>query len=744
MKAFKTPIIFVALLAFFSGCAYYNTLFNAKKEYNSGIEIIQSEPEKDKHPKADNHFEQTIEKCWKLLEIYGDNNKYADDALLYILRSEFYLKQFGKAKIHAEKFLSKYPKSEYIPEVYLWQGKLALEDGDVEKGREWLNKCLINSRDEKIRAQANYELGNISFQDGDYAKAIEYFQKALSEELDKQYAAFIQFYLGESYYLQGNYPEAIRKFKKVEKYSPTLDIEYRTKFHLARSLAEIGKHRDALKILRKMLTAPRFKNFESFIRTEIAETTRKQGDLQEAVELLKEVVRARKSNEGTALASFRLGEIYENEIQNVDSAVYYYGEVKKIYSRFDSVEVAQNRHDFLAALKKIRDEIKRDERLVFRLEHDKFFRDSLYKAQLEDSLLQELKKLNPEQFKDSTQKETMFVDSLRLTNSGLTFKDSLMKALEDSLLRRQKDSTGNKPKLPDGYLGGDLPGDLPKKNQAKNQKKQPEKVLEKRKLPQIKEDLKNNRFHLAEFYLFEVQQLDSARFYYEKFLDTYQDSVLTPKALYSLWFIYGEKGDTTAARDSLARRLMREYPDSPFAEKIRKKHLGLEPTTTNSDSLDELAHRWFLEAESLLVAEKHQPALKKYLAVAELDTSLLWSAKARFARAWIFENVLGEVDSALHEYTLLKDKYPFQEFKTIAQAKTAPPGSSTPLTGTDTLLANATSGDSLQGGMGSGKEAVGPDDAGENLPSVAKTERYRLWRQRRASRQWQPIGEEGF
>ena len=73
---------------FLLNCAYYNTLFNAKKSYNDGIEIIQKEPEKESHPQANKFFEQTIEKCWKLIELYSDKSKYADDALLYIIKSE--------------------------------------------------------------------------------------------------------------------------------------------------------------------------------------------------------------------------------------------------------------------------------------------------------------------------------------------------------------------------------------------------------------------------------------------------------------------------------------------------------------------------------------------------------------------------------------------------------------------------------------------------------------------------------
>ncbi|MFZ0392066.1 MAG: tetratricopeptide repeat protein, partial [Calditrichia bacterium] len=240
MNHLKTNLIITLfILAFLSSCAYYNTLFNAKNAYQEGIEIIQKEPEKENHPQADRFFEATIEKCWKLLEIYGEDSKYADDAFLYIIKSEYYLKNYAQARQHANQFLSKYPESELIPEVYLWLGKVLLDQEERQKGTEFINRSLAATNDSKIKAQVYYELGNLAFKDSSYQKAVEEFEKALDEKIDEQYAAFIQFYLGESYYHQQQYKEAIPRYKRVEKYSPSLDVEYKTKFNLARSYSEL-------------------------------------------------------------------------------------------------------------------------------------------------------------------------------------------------------------------------------------------------------------------------------------------------------------------------------------------------------------------------------------------------------------------------------------------------------------------------------------------------------------------------
>ncbi|GAB4374274.1 MAG: hypothetical protein Kow0042_18750 [Calditrichia bacterium] len=750
-----TKLFFLFLIStLFFHCAYYNTLFNAKKEFENGIKIIQKEPEKEQHPQANRHFEATIDKCWKLIEIYSDKSKYADDALLYIIKSEFHLQKYTQARLHANQFISKYPKSEFIPEVYLWLGKLYIKENMLDKGIEYLNKCLTLSDKSKLKAEAYYELGNLAFESEDYQKAIDFFEKALSEKVDKQYAAFIQFYLAESHFQQKKYEDAIRHYKKVEKFTPSLDVEYKTKFNLARSYSAVKKFEEALKILRKMLTAPRFNNFAPVINSEIASIYYTQGKIEDALTLYKEVVRERKSSPGTALASFELGKIYENRLNNVDSAVYYYGEVKKLYSKFDSVEVAENKHVFLSELKKIRDNLKRDTRLVFRLENDPFFRDSLYKAQLEDSLRKELEKLTSKAPDTTSVPDTTGVDSL-FSGRELSHRDSLRKAIEDSLLKAHEDSARKAQEEGEDPLGesyrkqllGEESTQSKEETSAKTGTKQGEepkkKELERRKLPQIKQDLRNTQFHLAEFFLLQVQDYDSALFYYKKFLQTYQDSVLTPKALYSIYYIYSQpKYSDPAKRDSVANELIMNYPESQFSKKILTDR-GIIQKTVSKDSLEQYAQDLFLKAESLYFQNEIDSALRVYQKIASIDTNLYWAAKAQYARAWIFEHNLQDLTQAINEYTILKEKYPQKEFTSIAAKKIAPPAAeikqpeSTPMDSTtfptpqpETIAAAS---DTIETQASSTKQFVGDP----TLPSIAKTKEYRDWRRRRSSRSFE-------
>lgn len=740
---------FILTILFILSCAYYNTLFNAKKSFNEGIKIIQSEPEKETHPQANKFFEQTIEKCWKLIEMHSDKSKYADDAFLYIIKSEYYIQNYAQARAHVNQFLLKFPDSKLVLEANLWYGKLLIQNDEIEKGKENLNKVLNLTKDSKLRAEAYYELGNIAYKNEDFTEAIQYFEKALNEKVDKQYAAFINYYLGQSYFQQKQYNEAIKQFKKVEKFSPSLDIEYKSKFNLGKSYARVGKYEDALGTFRKMMTAPRFKKFKPIIKTEIATTYYLQDRRDEAIALYKEVVREQVSNPGTALAGYNLGKIYETDTQNLDSAVYYYGRVKKLYPKFDSLDIAEEKYHFFSELKDIKDKLKRDQILIYKLETDKYFRDSLYTAQYEDSILMQFGKTPTVETKKqmlSPRLTQTMLDTFEVDTSSILFKmsiaqldtvrstlldsmhvlDSLEVFDRDTIKAMIKDSLN----IINYYIFQKAP------------RKDKEETVELRKLPQIKEDLKNNKSHLAEFFLLNVADYDSALYYYNQFLSEYEDSLLTPKALYSLYFIYTQdKYFDTKKSDSLKQILINKYPETPYGKELKRRE-GEISQDEDINLLEIRAKSLFIEAEKLYFENHIDSALSLYKIVADLDTSLMWSAKAQYARAWIFENDIQNIDMAIREYRYLKENFAASEFAALATKKVSPvsetisPQDSTLFVATGIDSASVVIADtSMLPRLEKEQETFQVDEELSSIPMISKTKAYREWRQTRTSQE---------
>lgn len=717
LKAFKSAIfdarspvfrmgMLISVLLFASGCAYYNTLFNAKKSFNQGIKVIRESPDQEKTPPtAKKHFETTVDKCWKLIEIYSDNSKYADDALMYIAKSEFYLEKYPQAKQHLAQFMKKYPNSNLLSEAQLWYAKVLLKEEDLEGAQEYFLLVINTAKESQLRSQANFELGLYAFEKEDYPKSIEYLRSALKEKIDDEYKALLLYYLGESYFIQKNYKEAIEQYKKVADFSPALDIEYKSLLHLAKAYTETGKYKESERILRKMLTAPRFQNFTPVIKAALGENHQRQGRLEDAIEIYKEVVLERKTSPGSAEAAFQLGKIYEHTYNDIDSAVTYYGKVEQLFSKFDSVEVAKNKKIFLSEFKGIRDKIRTDENLVYRLTHDPAFRDSLFRAQEEDSLrrargLPEEESLPATQFPGSS---STLADSLNQAR-----QDSLAQALQDSLNQTLPDSVRQRLEEENLFRGfrdpeeglPDPENPFPATSPGANPPKPAEqkKPLEKRKLPRIEFDLMNSRFQLAEFYLLKEQNYDSAAYHYHKFLDTYEDSLLSPKALYSLIYIYKQPGHEDPVQlYELEKEILSRHTDSAFALEIMKNK-GMLVEEKTEITVEDKANQLFLEGETEYFKGNFNRAIEKYQQAANLDTTLAISAKAQYAIAWVYEHDLKQPESALKAYKTLIERYPSAaDYVRAARKKTTPVAPSPGSTSADSTLLATAPGEPLPG-----------------------------------------------
>ena len=665
-------VFLLLILLFAGGCAYYNTLFNAKNSYEEGLKVLSETADTERTPpNARKHFETTIDKCWKLIEIYTDQNKYADDALLYIAKSEFYLEKYTQSKSHLDQFFKKYSESDLLPESYLWYAKILLIENNVEEANEYFRRILNLSEEAEIRSRANFELGRYAFKNEDYSESEKYLQIALKEDLEDALRAELLFFLAESYSKQKKYKEAVDKYKEVGKRQAGLDIEYKATLNLAKTYTILGKHKDSYETLRKMQTAPRFKNFLPIIKTTMAENYQAEKNYDDAIELYREVIVARRQNPGTAQAALNLARLYENEFNNLDSAVTYYGQVAKLYSKFDSVDVANDKFNFLSEYRDIRSDLTRDENLIYRLTNDSDFRDSLYQAQYDDSVRiatgdtltnplgggddddGSLALNNPREGTTAAQKARARLDSMNRANEE----------------RRQNTGFGENEGFGSGSPGegeregvGEVqPGNrFGNVNNQKNEKE--EEViapipLEKRKLPEIEFDLMLNRYHLAEFYLLKVEQFDSAIVEYNDFLQTYEDSILTPKGLYSLIYIYKSKDfENPQLVDQFESRLINEYPESEFALQIREAR-G-ESLSADAGEGEEAAEALFREAEAQYFAGDFKQALAKYREVANMDTSWVISARAKYAMAWIYEYDMAEKDSALLAYNEIITRYP--------------------------------------------------------------------------------------
>lgn len=170
-------------------------------------------------------------------------------------------------------------------------------------------------------------------------------------------------------------------------------------------------------------------------------------------------------------------------------------------------------------------------------------------------------------------------------------------------------------------------------------------------------------FDLAELYLFNLGEPDSALSIYQRVLSLTDTTDLAPKVHYAIGLIYADSlKNETAAREHF-QQLLDQHPNTPYAAEVRTR-------LNQKHADDDLAKTQFLQAENLIAeGTSTRDILPIYRQIADEYPNSLFAPKALFALAWTYENDLDEREQAKTIYEQVQERYPLTQYGKIATDK---------------------------------------------------------------------------
>lgn len=154
----------VVLLA--TGCAYFNTYYNARNYYREGLKLKEQQQVSQSKAK----FEKSIEKSALVISRWP-RSRWVDDATFLVGRSYYEMGQYGKALRHFERLPLAFPSSPLVPEARLFRGMSLLRDGQFGEARVVLGD--VQRTFPKLRDEAAYELAESFYRREEYARAVD-------------------------------------------------------------------------------------------------------------------------------------------------------------------------------------------------------------------------------------------------------------------------------------------------------------------------------------------------------------------------------------------------------------------------------------------------------------------------------------------------------------------------------------------------------------------------------------------
>ena len=645
------------VIASLSGCAYYNTFYNAKKFYREAVkerkkrtrtQIVELSPEEKQLMKkqglsteseADRpgatemqNYQKAIEKASSLLEFYP-KSRWVDDALILLGECFYYRREFSKAQRKFEEIIQLYPTSEFIPTARLLLAKNYIGLQEFNKAEALLREMVVNKELPKsIREEAEYELAGLYYEKETYDLAADAYRKSAKESDDKLISALSLYRLGECLVSLKQPEEAVTIFRRAAKESPNEDFKSQSTFKLGESQSMIGDYEAATRTFSTLLAKELEVKRIPLIKLQLANNLRLSGKLNEAIKWYDNIIKEHSRTDASAKSYFVLAEIQELKEGDYAKAKEYYDLVRGEFANSLVAPKAKERSDHIKTLLELTDSI----------------HEMLGIKSAKDSLKAEGGKGEEKRNQRDDAPINLSGDGMWINYSGRDRPPpkTLVNLTEEDKLRAQA-----APVTADSLSASG--GTASAKNDSVSLAAAAERAVKDKA-----RKLAEQQLALGELLMFHFDNPDSAMSLFVRVCELKVDSAMSARSFYSIAYILKFIKHDTATADSVFRSIIHLYPKSPHAEGARKQ-LGLPLLADRVDSAAVL----FRQAEKAAWQDKDaKKALRLYEQLEQRYPASSLAEKALYARGWMYENMLYEYDQALTIYQSLTKEHPKSVF----------------------------------------------------------------------------------
>ena len=579
-------IYFIALN--FTGCAYFNTFYYAKKYFNEGLKAIEREKNLAqsgtrasapmvKSPSVNlpqrrttagsASFDKCIEKGSKLLESYP-RSKWVDDCLYILGRSFYYKQDYTEASKKFEELCTVFPESKFIPEARLWWGKTFIEMKNFGNAEEQFQEAIDSDGSDDTKNEALLGLAEILYIQEKYEQAIVAYQDIVTKIKKKELKAEAQLKIGECYFQLENYNMAAENFYKARDFTQTQEQKYQSEFRYGIIKKTIGDFDEAVNIFQNLLSDG--KNVDHFpeLRIHTADCLNREGKLDEAISIYEDIGNIYSKTIFASEAYYNIGLIYYKNYLDFKKA--YESFTKSISSapRSEPSEKATRIARDIVEMNKIKDALANEAKEDIKKKGEETQSDTLLtldkKAELE-----RLKKIE-NRAKNRYLLGEIFLDKIESVDSALVYFNIISEKFPESTfapksllqiydiyvnkLNKSDEAKGFLEELVEKYPQSDL------SNPAREKLGLPKIML-------LKDSLKME-FLDAENLYFKKKKLDEAIEKYRKIYLDFPESEFAPKCLYLIgWHYENEELNVKKAIEEY-KKLVEDYPESEFAKLV--------------------------------------------------------------------------------------------------------------------------------------------------------------------------------
>ena len=353
---------FVFTIVLLSGCAYFNTFYNAQQFYKEADKLrLEKDGEMIPITSLDK-YGKVIEKCQKVIKEFPDS-RFVIDALLLMAKSRYYRKDYDVALTELNQIEEK-GDSQQIEEAKYWRALCKWKKGNVQTGINELKLLLEETNSKNIKAKCHLSLSELSKELGDHEMSLFHLSEGAKLTQNRDERGMIYGRLAELAFNKKEYNLAEEAYLNVVAHSLSKEKVENAHLQILKIYRIQKKYKSASRKIKGMLIDDKFKRIAGNLELELVELYKAQGEYSEIETRLESIVNDYQRTPVSAEAYYQLGQLYTSEKWNLDKAKESFDAVSKESSKSIFSPMAKSRSKAIKLYQDSQNDIVTHEKII--------------------------------------------------------------------------------------------------------------------------------------------------------------------------------------------------------------------------------------------------------------------------------------------------------------------------------------------------------------------------------------------
>jgi TolA-binding protein len=339
-------ITLIILVLFIFSCAYFNTLYNARKIYN---QAEKNRIERGESRALNDQYNKVVEKCSKLIRDYPDS-KWVDDAVFLMGKALVRSGDYDKGLKKFRELMDNFPDSDYVPKSYYWLAYTHAQKEEYNKALQYVKDFLESYKQHEYRDRILMLGGDINSQREDSEEAMEFYGMVAEETSSDEVLEKARLNSADLYFENEQWELAAVAYEKVLRKGLSEDKRRRILTAMGKCYSRIGKCQKSMDIFEDLLEETASIKEQPELLMGKAEAFICSDSLMRAIEVYERVTDKFPNSKYSAEAFYRVGLIYHEELDSLSRAQEAFSKVSKEFANSEYAAISLQRSNSLKRL----------------------------------------------------------------------------------------------------------------------------------------------------------------------------------------------------------------------------------------------------------------------------------------------------------------------------------------------------------------------------------------------------------